>query len=147
MQSEAGVRIEIADWARDARILRAIREAVFVEEQNVPMELEWDGRDPDCTHVIAYVEGGKPVATGRLDADGHIGRLAVLKPWRGRGVGSHVLLALTAIAKSKGFQACALNDAQYCTGCRRSIREIAAWSRMPDEDRRQVLAELPHRDI
>ena len=109
MQSEAGVRIEIADWARDARILRAIREAVFVEEQNVPMELEWDGRDPDCTHVIAYVEGGKPVATGRLDADGHIGRLAVLKPWRGRGVGSHVLLALTAIAKSKGFQACALN--------------------------------------
>ena len=116
MESEGRVRIEIADWTRDARILRLIREAVFVEEQNVPIELEWDGLDPHCTHVIAYGEGGKPVATGRLVADGHIGRLAVLKPWRGRGVGSHVLRALMAIARSKGLETCELNAQIHAIG-------------------------------
>lgn len=109
MQSETAVTIEIADWGHDAQILRTIREAVFVDEQNVPLELEWDNLDPQCTHVIAYVDGGKPVATGRLDADGHIGRLAVLKPWRGHGIGSQVLRELMAIAQSKGLQTCALN--------------------------------------
>lgn len=109
MQSETGVRVELADWQRDAKILRCIREAVFVEEQKVPMDLEWDGLDQDCIHVIAYAEQGKPVATGRLLADGHIGRLAVLKPWRGRGIGSQVLRALMTIAKSRSIVTCALN--------------------------------------
>jgi len=109
MQSETGVRVELADWQRDAKVLRCIREAVFVEEQQVPMDLEWDGLDPECIHVIAYAEQGKPVATGRLLADGHIGRLAVLKPWRGRGIGSQVLRALMTIAKSRGIVTCALN--------------------------------------
>ena len=109
MQSEAGVRVEIADWQRDARVLGTIREAVFVDEQRVPMELEWDGLDLECTHVIAYAEQGQPVATGRLLADGHIGRLAVLKPWRGQGIGSQVLCALVNIARSRGIVTCALN--------------------------------------
>lgn len=109
MQSEAGVRVEIADWQRDARVLGTIREAVFVDEQRVPMELEWDDLDPECTHVIAYAEQGQPVATGRLLADGHIGRLAVLKPWRGQGIGSQVLCALVNIARSRGIVTCALN--------------------------------------
>ena len=109
MQSTARIRIEVADWEKDAQILRSIREAVFVAEQRVPMELEWDGLDPDCTHVIAYVEGDLPVATGRLLDDGHIGRLAVLRPWRGRGIGSQVLHTLMAIAESKGIGTCALN--------------------------------------
>ena len=109
MQPDAEVRVELADWQRDAQVLHSIREAVFVEEQQVPFELEWDGLDPGCTHVIAYAAHDKPVATGRLLADGHIGRLAVLKPWRGRGIGSQVLCALLAIAKSRGIVTCALN--------------------------------------
>jgi predicted GNAT family N-acyltransferase len=109
MQPETRARIETADWERDARILHSVREAVFVNEQHVPVELEWDGLDPQCTHVIAYVDDDTPVATGRLGADGHIGRLAVLKPWRGRGIGSQVLRALIAIARSNGLDACALN--------------------------------------
>jgi len=110
-QTQPGMRItvETADWERDKQILRSIREAVFVNEQNVPMELEWDGHDSVCTHVIAYVDDHKPVATGRLLADGHIGRLAVLKPWRRRGIGSQVLHSLIAIAKANGIATCALN--------------------------------------
>lgn len=108
-QSEIPVLVETADWIRDQGILRSIRETVFVKEQNVPVDLEWDGLDPICTHVIAYVNGRTPVATGRLLPDGHIGRLAVLKPWRRRGIGSNILQSLIAIAKSRGIATCALN--------------------------------------
>jgi predicted GNAT family N-acyltransferase len=109
MQAGIAVRIETADWSRDADILRAIREAVFVNEQHVPLELEWDGLDPLCTHVIAYVDGNSAVATGRLLANGHIGRLAVLKNWRARGIGAQVLRALISIARTNGLDKCALN--------------------------------------
>ena len=54
MGSKPAFAVEIADWERDQATLRAIREAVFVAEQNVPPELEWDGIDQDCLHVIAY---------------------------------------------------------------------------------------------
>ncbi|MGD2139981.1 MAG: GNAT family N-acetyltransferase [Burkholderiales bacterium] len=100
--------MKTADWAGDQAALRAIREAVFVIEQKVPVQLEWDGLDAHCAHVLACADG-KPVATGRLLQDGHIGRLAVLKPWRGRGIGSRVLRALIAIARQRGMEACVLN--------------------------------------
>lgn len=108
-QSELPVSVETANWVRDQAILRSIREAVFVQEQNVPVDLEWDGLDPVCTHVIAYVNDRMPVATGRLLPDGHIGRLAVLKPWRRHGIGSKVLQSLITIAKAGGIAECALN--------------------------------------
>ena len=79
MTSDVAVTIRAADWARDQQVLRSIREAVFVQEQKVPVELEWDGIDGRCAHVIAYVDDGRAVATGRLLPDGHIGRIAVLK--------------------------------------------------------------------
>ena len=101
--------VEIADWERDQATLRSIREAVFVVEQNVPADLEWDGVDQDCVHVIAYTNDRSAVGTGRLLRDGHIGRLAVLAPWRGRGAGSSLLLKLIAIARRHGIDSIALN--------------------------------------
>ena len=74
-------------WNATQQVLRAIRSKVFVEEQGVPPELEWDGLDEHAYHVMAFAADGTPIGTGRLLQDGHIGRLAVLQEWRGKGVG------------------------------------------------------------
>jgi len=107
--SEPLATVTVADWDRDEAILRSIRESVFVVEQSVPVELEWDGLDLSCTHVIAFVKGGAAVGTARLLEDGHIGRMAVLGPWRRRGIGSSMLQALIRIARERGLARCALN--------------------------------------
>jgi len=94
---------------RDEARLRQVRESVFVHEQAVPLELEWDGIDPDCVHVLAEDEQGRVFGTGRLLPDGHIGRMAVLREWRGHGAGSAMLLALIAIAAEQGMSEVVLN--------------------------------------
>jgi predicted GNAT family N-acyltransferase len=98
-------------WNECGDFLRSIRNSVFIEEQNVPAELEWDGLDELCTHVIGETTQGEPIGTGRLLPDGHIGRMAVLKYWRGRGVGSAILAELIETAREKGCDS-AILDAQ-----------------------------------
>jgi predicted GNAT family N-acyltransferase len=90
-------------WTATQRVLRTIRSKVFVEEQGVPPELEWDGLDEHAYHVIAYAPDGTPIGTGRLLQDGHIGRLAVLQEWRGKGVGRSILDMLMVIANKMGI--------------------------------------------
>lgn len=80
-----------------------IRETVFVNEQNVPKELEVDGLDPDCDHVLLK-SGSNFVATGRMQKDGHIGRVAVLREFRGKGLGKEIILSLIEVAKSRGME-------------------------------------------
>lgn len=92
-----------ADYARDIASLRAVRDVVFVQEQRVPVEIELDALDALCTHVIARDAGGAPVGTGRLAPDGKIGRMAVLRDWRGRGVGVAMLRALLQSATAAGL--------------------------------------------
>ncbi|HEU4622603.1 MAG TPA: GNAT family N-acetyltransferase [Burkholderiaceae bacterium] len=91
-------------WRALAPHARPIRLDVFVREQHVPVELEWDGIDEQCTHAIAYDAHGQPVGTGRLVPDGHIGRMAVLKNARGQGHGGRILEALVALARSRGHR-------------------------------------------
>jgi predicted GNAT family N-acyltransferase len=98
-----------ADWSLDRDRLRAIREAVFVREQLVPLELEWDGADADCVHVLAEDDNGTGIGTGRLLPDGHIGRMAVLADWRRRGVGTALLTELMRIARERGLAEVVLN--------------------------------------
>lgn len=100
---DAGYLVAPADWPGDAAAIRAIREQVFVREQGVPAELEWDDLDAACAHLLAYDMQGKPVGTARMQADGHIGRMAVLPEWRGRGVGSALLLMLIDLAATHGL--------------------------------------------
>ncbi len=100
--------VRIADWEVDGAALRAIREAVFVREQQVPVELEWDGLDAECMHVLAEA-AGKPIGTGRLLRDGRIGRMAVLAEWRGRGVGRMLLEFLVESARQRGHAAVVLH--------------------------------------
>ena len=89
--------------------VKHVREIVFVHEQNVPLELEWDGIDADCRHVIAEDAHGSAIGTGRLLPDGHIGRMAVLQSFRDRGVGSALLGELIAIAAERGLREVVLN--------------------------------------
>ena len=140
MGSKPAFAVEIADWERDQATLRAIREAVFVAEQNVPPELEWDGIDQDCLHVIAYTNDRTAVGTARLLGDGHIGRLAVLAPWRGNGAGSALLLKLIAIAKMRGINSVELNAQTHALAFYQRFGFVAEGSDFDD-------AGIPHRHM
>ena len=83
----------ICDYESNTKNICAIRYEVFVEEQNVPEELEIDGLDGEAKHVLAFVDG-VPIGTGRILDDGHIGRVAVLKDYRGFGIGKLIMKEL-----------------------------------------------------
>ena len=104
MTPSPGFRVRLVDWREASGTLSAIRTTVFVGEQGVPPEIEIDGRDPGCAHVVAESDSGGAVGTGRLMPEGRIGRMAVLAAWRGRGVGAAMLEALVAEAKRRGFR-------------------------------------------
>ncbi len=101
--------VEPANWSTDAATLCAIRLRVFVEEQGVPLQLEWDGEDERCEHALAQSLDGTPVGTGRLLPEGRIGRLAVLPEWRGQGAGSALLVYFVELARKKGFASVTLH--------------------------------------
>ena len=107
--SEADFRVEPADYAADFKDLRSIREPVFVIEQQVPLEEEWDAMDPQCHHVIARDAQHRPIGTGRLTPEHKIGRMAVLPEWRGKGVGEALLMALIDQARTLGLGQVSLN--------------------------------------
>src|SRR5262249_28970822 len=96
------IRIELLTWDAARAKARPIRLTVFVEEQRVPVEIEWYEHDASSLHALAYSPVGVSVATGRLLPDGHIGRMAVLKEWRGKGVGGAILEELIAAARARG---------------------------------------------
>lgn len=98
------VRIVTGDWDSLREDAQKVRIEVFVIEQNVPVELEWDEGDEVSTHAVAYDEQAQPVATGRLLPDGHIGRMAVSQSLRGKGIGKQVLVALLEHARQDGHQ-------------------------------------------
>ncbi len=101
--------VEPVDYDSALPDLRRVREAVFVQEQSVPAELEWDELDPQCRHVLARDGEGQPIGTGRLTPDHRIGRMAVLADWRGRGVGDALLLALIDEARRLGWREVSLH--------------------------------------
>lgn len=106
------LHLVIADWATLQKDAQAIRYEVFVIEQKIPADLEWDAADAECLHAVAYDGNGKAVGTGRLLPDAHIGRMAVLATARGLGVGAKILRALMVEAQARGEQAVRLNAQQ-----------------------------------
>jgi len=101
--------VRSADWAAKNALLRGVRTAVFIMEQQVPEAEEWDEQDPVCLHALAMDGAGMAIGTGRLAPDGKIGRVAVLKEWRGKGVGGGILEFLVAAARRRGLQECRLH--------------------------------------
>ena len=85
-------------YANHAEEIVAIRTEVFIHEQKVPEEREMDGLDPEAMHVLAY-DGDTVVGTGRILPDGHIGRIAVNRRYRGRGAGRMITQKLLDIAR------------------------------------------------
>lgn len=102
-------RITLGDWETQRDAAQPVRHEVFVVEQKVPLDMEWDEMDKVCVHAVAFDEGGEPVGTGRLLPDGHIGRMAVRQRVRGKGVGAAMLGALIAEANKRGDRAVMLN--------------------------------------
>lgn len=103
-------RIRHADWDLDQEALRAIRLTVFVREQGVPEDLEWDDADAQAIHLLALAGAGEvPVGTARLLPTGQIGRMAVLPEWRGRGIGTALLRELLTAARQGEHPAPFLN--------------------------------------
>lgn len=103
---ESMVRVRTGSWAELGQQAAAIRTEVFVNEQRIPMEMEWDEADAGSLHALACNGLGQAVATGRLlpsvNGVAKIGRMAVHRVLRGCGLGEQVLLALLAQARARG---------------------------------------------
>lgn len=99
----------IAPWDEIGEGVRAVREAVFIVEQKIPADMEWDDIDAECAQALATDEAGAPVGTGRLLPDGYIGRVAVLASHRGLGVGRAIIDLLIDEARRRRYVEVALN--------------------------------------
>ena len=114
MSSKHGddISVEIVSWETHREPLRAIREPVFIQEQQVPAELEWDEHEDAARHFLVRSHG-EPVACGRLTPDGKVGRMAVLKQYRGQGLGRVVLDSIIAQARSEAMPRLFLHAQQH----------------------------------
>jgi predicted GNAT family N-acyltransferase len=113
--------VALTDWQTDGEALSQVRFTVFVREQGVPPEIEMDELDADqarCRHVVARDASGQVIGTGRLILDKpvpRIGRMAVLKSWRGGGVGAALLETLCAEARHLGYTQVLLHAQSHAT--------------------------------
>lgn len=96
------IRIERVFWLEAEEALSQIRRKVFIEEQNVPEELEWDGEDENAIQLLALYDD-MPVGSLRMLADGHLGRMAVLKAFRNRGIGRRLMQQMIQIGKEQAM--------------------------------------------
>ena len=110
------IKIVVTTWKDHADLLAQVRRTVFIEEQSVPEELEWDDLDESCQHLLALDSKNNPIGTGRLCEGGHIGRMAVVKDWRGEGVGSALLRKLVDLAHQTGNLTLVLNAQTSAVG-------------------------------
>ena len=95
------VNITQVSWHKAENYLREVRQVVFVEEQAVAPDFEWDDLDAGAIHILALSDN-QPIACLRIIDYHKIGRMAVLKEWRGMGLGSALLLEAVAVCKNYG---------------------------------------------
>ena len=101
--------VHLITWHDGQPLLRAIREKVFMQEQGVSAELEWDGKDESCHHALALSANGEAIGCGRITPDGHIGRVAVLPEWRMKHIGTAILELLVDYARTQNYYQVELN--------------------------------------
>ncbi|WP_017238784.1 GNAT family N-acetyltransferase [Streptomyces sp. SS] len=147
----AGYSVREAAEPADREACFAVRREVFVEEQGVPRELEYDAYDATAVHVLAVRADGLPLGTGRLlhgadavgktggDASvGSLGRLAVAKAARGLGIGAALVLAVEDVARERGLTAVDLHAQTHALGFYERLGYAAYGPEFPD-------AGMPHR--
>ncbi len=96
--------VSLVTWHDGQPLLKSIRESVFIVEQGVPAELEWDGLDEGARHALAISHRGDAIGCGRMLSNGHIGRISVLPQWRKQKVGTAIMEALLAYAHNHDYQ-------------------------------------------
>lgn len=134
------LRVELVEWGNGEAAIRAIRKTVFILEQAVPEELEWDGLDSNCAHVLALNERSEAIGTARMQPNGTIGRMAVLKVWRGRGVGRALLQTLLDLAVRQGLPRVTLSAQTHAIGFYERAGFLAVGEPFMD-------AGIPHRKM
>ena len=94
--------ISIVDFNTYCKEIKEIRKKVFIKEQKVPKNLEWDGLDSEAKHALVKKRDNF-IGTGRVFPDGHIGRVAVIKSYRGQGIGKKIINKLVETAINDGL--------------------------------------------
>jgi len=108
LMNDIDFKLREVKWQDEEKRLRDIRTIVFIEEQHVPEVLEWDEYDETSVHILVEYNG-EAIATGRLLETGQIGRMAVIKKYRSKGIGSEIIKKLMLIAEKEGMQLLFLN--------------------------------------
>ena len=103
-------------WLTVKSQCQAVRTPVFVDEQRVDPSEEWDDMDEVSLHFLACTPDGEPIGTARLLPDGHIGRMAVMAPWRGQGVGDALLRSAIAAGLEAGHSELVLHAQTHAAG-------------------------------
>lgn len=131
--------IIVGDWETLGPAASEIRHKVFIDEQKVPQEEEWDGLDPECQHFLAMLDG-KPVGTARLLPDAHIGRVAVLANARGTGLGVLLMQAAIEASRHAGYSQVALSAQVQALAFYERLGFVAHGDEFLD-------AGIPHREM
>lgn len=131
--------VQRGNWETLGEAASLIRRVVFIDEQRVPQEEEWDGSDADCLHFLAMLNG-KPVGTARLLPDGHIGRVAVLSSARGTGIGYQLMEATIEAARAAGHTHAALSAQLHALAFYERLGFVAHGDVFMD-------AGIPHREM
>lgn len=98
-----------ARWDADENAIARLRRAVFIEEQGVPEALEWEAQDGECLWFLAFDGQGEPIGVARVTPEGRIGRMAVARSWRRRGVGGALLQVAIEAARARGHRSVQLS--------------------------------------
>lgn len=131
--------IRVGDWETLGPTASDIRRKVFIDEQHVPQEEEWDGLDAECQHFLAILDG-QPVGTARLLPDAHIGRVAVLASARGTGIGVLLMQAAIEAARHAGHTQVALSAQVHALAFYEQLGFVAHGEEFLD-------AGIPHREM
>jgi predicted GNAT family N-acyltransferase len=149
--STPAYEVRVAEDPADREACFTVRKEVFVGEQGVPEDIEYDAYDAVAVHVLAVREDGVPLGTGRLlfgdaaagktggDASvGSLGRLAVTPEARGLGVGAALVRAVEEAARARGLTAVDLHAQTHALGFYERLGYVSYGPEFPD-------AGMPHR--
>ena len=109
------IKIQSGDWNELKQDAQLIRRSVFIQEQNIPEDEEWDDQDPISLHFVVY-DQNQAIGTARLLQNNSIGRVAVLKQYRGEGIGLLLMKQIIQVAEQQKREYLKLSAQAYATG-------------------------------
>lgn len=110
------MKIKIAKTIEDIKICHELREIIFIKEQNVPISVEKDSKDNIAIHFLLFNDEDIPIGVGRVVADNDkaiIGRVAILKEYRGNGAGFFLMQNIINYSRNHGFKKIVLSAQEH----------------------------------